>query len=159
MSPVREPPPRGLALRRQVWALLVSLGPALLMLGSDACGTANCSAICGDGTITFTLVTPLEGGDVAITVLPPSSAALSVDCQPADGPADCTPPSALSPHFTASGTLKSVELPILGTGQYRIQIAVDGVQVVDDTYDYNLARVTGACGSSCYPSATVEIQN
>jgi hypothetical protein len=113
-----------------------------------------------DGRITFQLAKALQGQSVAITVEPPSSSALDIDCRPADGPLACTPQtSPLLPHVDQFGSLQAVDMPILGTGQYRIRIAVDGSSVIDEEFQYDIPRVEGACGSSCYRSATFTIQN
>lgn len=131
-----------------------------LALSPAACAGGNCLAACLDGTITFQLSTPLQGQGVAVTVEPPSSSPLTIECGPADGSVGCTPQSsALRPHFDGPGSLESVEGPIFGTGQYHIQIAVDGAAVIDETFRFDDVRVAGLCGSSCYRNARFTIQN
>lgn len=132
----------------------------MLALYSAGCSGGNCQATCLDGTITFQLSTPLQGQDVAITVGPPSAADLTADCRPADASIGCAPQSAgLAPHFDEQGFLQSVEMPFFGAGQYRFQIAIDGVPIIDENFQYDLAPVAGVCGTSCYRSTTFATQN
>ena len=125
-------------------------------LGGSSCFQGNCSATCVDGSFTFDLSSPLAFRDLTITVAPPTSQALTIDCLPADGSIACTP-QFFTPHIDSLGRLASVEVPNSGTGTYRIQIASDGAPAIDQTNQYGGTRVEGACGSRCYPPANFVI--
>ena len=133
---------------------------AVAALTPSACSGGNCGAACLDGTITFALTTPLRGQRLAISVAPPTAAAITIDCRPADGSTGCTPASsAIVPLFDGQGSLQSFEMPFFGVGSYRAQVEVDGAPKVDQMFQYDLGPVAGVCGTSCYRSTTFEISN
>lgn len=143
------------------FATLCSLfGWIVLAFGQSGCGGGNCIAnSCTDGTVTFHLSSLIQSPHFLIQVTTPTGA-LSSDCWSSDEGLSCTSSTSLQliAHGSFLGSLQSVEVPFLGAGQYRIQVTPDNPPVIDQTFQYDSAPVAGACGSSCHPSATFEIQ-
>src|SRR5262245_58434710 len=148
---------RGGMIRRLATACSI-LGWIVLASGESGCGGGNCLANCVDGRITFHLASLIQSPHFHIAVTSPS-AALTSDCWSSDEGLSCSGSSQLVANGSFLGSLQSVEVPFMGAGPYRIQITPDNAPVVDEAFQYGSAPVEGACGSSCHPSATFEIQN
>ena len=120
----------------------------LLAVASSGCG--NCLAIC-ISEVTFRLATPVAGTDFAVTIGSMNQQPDSLDCRAGDASLSCTPStSAVEPMFDGSGALTSVSLADPPAGNYRVQIAVDGVPTIDAAFQYDRPTSGMICGSTCH---------
>jgi hypothetical protein len=118
----------------------------------------QCLTAC-DSSLTFALATPLAGDRIEIAVGLPDGSVEQIDCQRGSASFACIPvQSRVEVNFDANGALASLHLSSPWTGDYAVQVAVDGVPAAAGAFSYQPppgAPYTGPCpGIPCAGAQT-----
>lgn len=96
----------------------------------------QCLTVCDD-SLTFALATPLTGDTIGIAVGLPDGNVEQIDCQRGSGSFACIPvQSRVEVNFDGNGALASLHLSFASTGNYAVQIAVDGAPAAAGAFSY-----------------------
>jgi hypothetical protein len=133
---------------------------AAILAMSATGGVSSCSN-CAEGcvnTLTFALATPLKGSQFVVRIEEGTPYVVATaQCQLGDASLSCTPAGS-GLLVTDDGTaLKTIQVTAPGAGTWRIEISVDGVMSVDQSFDYLPASAGSVCGAPCYKSVTLTV--
>jgi|SRR6476469_5038821 len=116
----------------------------------------QCLTTC-DASLTFALATPVSGATIEISVGLPDGSVEQIDCQRGSGSFACIPvQSRVEVNFDANGALASLHLSSPDTGNYAVQIAVDGAPAAAGAFSYQPppgTPYTGPCPGILCPGA------